>query len=78
VLTRVLANHPDIFARHLAAVADRQFDGLLGRRIIELARLRSAQLGGCAMCQAAKYGDHVSEADVQCMLLGVDDTLTEW
>lgn len=50
---------------------------LLEPRLLELVRLRSAQLGGCAECAAARYGDLVGEDEVSCLIAGQYDDLTE-
>jgi hypothetical protein len=42
--------------------------GLLGNRLHELLRLRSAQFNGCAPCASSRKEASVSEDDVACML----------
>lgn len=42
--------------------------GTLGSRLLELLRLRSAQLGGCAPCSQSRKQDSVSEVDVACLV----------
>jgi alkylhydroperoxidase family enzyme len=40
----------------------------VGSRIIELMRLRSAQLGSCEPCSASRKDDSVTDDDVACMI----------
>jgi alkylhydroperoxidase family enzyme len=49
---------------------------LLDPRLLELVRLRSAQIGGCQECADAKYGVTVSEDEAACLLTGDDQELT--
>ena len=42
--------------------------GSLGPRLLELLRLRSAQLGDCAPCSQSRKDDSVSEQDVACLV----------
>src|SRR5690606_14772755 len=51
--------------------------GILGDRIAELVRIRSAQVNGCDGCAARIKGDDVSSDDVACMIGGADDELDE-
>jgi alkylhydroperoxidase family enzyme len=44
--------------------------GLLGDRLHELLRLRSAQLNGCAPCASSRKEETVAEDDVACMVSG--------
>jgi alkylhydroperoxidase family enzyme len=44
--------------------------GLLGSRMEELLRLRSAQLNGCAPCASSRKDDTVSDDEVACMVDG--------
>ena len=76
-LGRIIAYHGPLFSRHVDSVTNRTFDGLLGPRLLELIRLRSAQLGGCQMCAAARYADDVGDAEVSCMLAGTGEALDE-
>jgi len=41
---------------------------LLGGRILELIRIRSAQLGECQPCMQSRKHDSITEADVACLL----------
>lgn len=74
---QILAYHSRIFESHVDSVMNRQFSGLLGSRLLELIRLRSAQLGGCALCQAARYTGEVEESDVECLTIGSEGTLDQ-
>lgn len=47
---------------------DRGQDSLLGGRILELIRIRSAQLGACQPCMQSRKHDSVTEADVAALL----------
>jgi alkylhydroperoxidase family enzyme len=42
--------------------------GALGSRLLELLRLRSAQLGDCAPCGQSRKDDSVTEDDVACLV----------
>jgi len=42
---------------------------LLGGRILELIRIRSAQLGECQPCMQSRKHDSITDADVACLLL---------
>jgi alkylhydroperoxidase family enzyme len=44
--------------------------GVLGDRLQELLRLRSAQLNGCAPCAGSRKESSVAEDDVACMVSG--------
>ncbi|MDT7733518.1 MAG: hypothetical protein QOE12_692, partial [Mycobacterium sp.] len=41
---------------------------LLGGRILELIRIRSAQLGECEPCSQSRKHDSITEEDVACLL----------
>jgi alkylhydroperoxidase family enzyme len=43
-------------------------DTLLGRRILELLRIRSAQLGECEPCSQSRKHDSITDEDVACLL----------
>lgn len=51
-------------------------DTLLGGRILELLRIRSAQLGECQPCSQSRKHDSVTEDDVACLLAPSDDAFT--
>jgi alkylhydroperoxidase family enzyme len=42
--------------------------GLLGGRILELLRIRSAQLGECQPCMQSRKHDSITDADVACLV----------
>src|SRR4051794_2383299 len=46
---------------------------LLGGRILELIRIRSAQLGECQPCMQSRKHDSITDADVACLLDGGSD-----
>ena len=49
---------------------------LLGGRILELLRIRSAQLGECEPCSLSRKHDSITDGDVACLLAPGHDTLT--
>jgi alkylhydroperoxidase family enzyme len=51
-------------------------DTLLGGRILELLRIRSAQLGECEPCSQSRKHDSITEEDVACLLAPGHGTLT--
>jgi alkylhydroperoxidase family enzyme len=70
------------YARTEAIALDESYrltfrQGLLGTRLEELLRLRSAQLNGCAPCASSRKDDSISEDDVACMVGDVDGSLDE-
>lgn len=50
---------------------------LLGGRILELIRIRSAQLGECQPCMQSRKHDSITDEDVACLVAPGSDTLTE-
>jgi alkylhydroperoxidase family enzyme len=50
---------------------------LLGGRIIELIRIRSAQLGECQPCMQSRKHDSITDEDVACLLTPGGSQLTE-
>lgn len=50
---------------------------LLGGRILELLRIRSAQLGECQPCMQSRKHDSVTEEDVACLVAPGGSELTE-
>jgi alkylhydroperoxidase family enzyme len=52
-------------------------DTLLGGRILELLRIRSAQLGECEPCSQSRKHDSITEEDVACLLAPGHGTLTQ-
>ena len=49
---------------------------LLGGRILELLRIRSAQLGECEPCSQSRKHDSITDEDVACLLAPEHDALT--
>jgi alkylhydroperoxidase family enzyme len=60
----------DMARTHLGA------DTLLGGRILELLRIRSAQLGECEPCSQSRKHDSISDEDVACLLRPGHESLT--
>ena len=50
---------------------------LLGGRILELLRIRSAQLGECQPCMQSRKHDSITDEDVACLLAPGHDDLTD-
>jgi alkylhydroperoxidase family enzyme len=50
---------------------------LLGGRILELLRIRSAQLGECEPCSQSRKHDSITDEDVACLLAPGHGTLTD-
>ena len=50
---------------------------LLGGRILELIRIRSAQLGECQPCMQSRKHDSITDEDVACLIAPGDSSLTE-
>jgi alkylhydroperoxidase family enzyme len=74
---QILAYHTPTVRARVAAPPTSHGEGLLGPRLIELLRLRSAQLGGCEKCAGIVYGGVIDENDAACMISGNDDAFTE-
>lgn len=51
-------------------------DTLLGARVHELIRIRSAQLGECQPCMQSRKHDSITDEDVACLLAPGHDDLT--
>ena len=60
----------DMARTHLGA------DTLLGGRILELLRIRSAQLGECEPCSQSRKHDSITDEDVACLLAPARGSLT--
>ena len=60
---------------HQARVA-RGNQGLLPARVLELIRIRSAQLGECQPCMQSRKHDSITDQDVACLLAPGRETLT--
>ena len=52
-------------------------DSLLGGRILELIRIRSAQLGECQPCMQSRKHDTITDEDVACLIAPGHADLTE-
>ncbi len=52
-------------------------DTLLGGRILELIRIRSAMLGQCQPCMQSRKHDSITDEDVACLLSPDQEHLTE-
>jgi alkylhydroperoxidase family enzyme len=50
---------------------------LLGGRILELIRIRSAQLGECQPCMQSRKHDSITDEDVACLIAPGNSELTE-
>jgi alkylhydroperoxidase family enzyme len=50
---------------------------LLGARIVELIRIRSAQLGECQPCMQSRKHDSITDEDVACLITPGGSQLTE-
>jgi len=50
---------------------------LLGARIVELIRIRSAQLGECQPCMQSRKHDSITDEDVACLIAPGHSQLTE-
>lgn len=55
----------------------RGVESLLGGRILELIRIRSAQLGECQPCMQSRKHDSITDADVACLLDAGHQDLTD-
>lgn len=51
-------------------------DTLLGGRLLELLRIRSAQLGECEPCSQSRKHDSITDEDVACLLTPAQGKLT--
>lgn len=65
---QVVAYSSDRLRRLHAARLERGVDGLLDARILELIRIRSAQLGECQPCMQSRKHDSITDQDVACLL----------
>jgi alkylhydroperoxidase family enzyme len=52
-------------------------DSLLGGRILELIRIRSAQLGECQPCMQSRKHDSITDEDVACLIAPGGSDLTD-
>src|SRR5580700_5710940 len=61
----------------LQIFAYRTQQSLLGGRILELIRIRSAQLGECQPCMQSRKHDSITDEDVACLVAPGSSDLTE-
>lgn len=74
---QVVAYSTDRLKRLHAARLERGHEGLLDARILELIRIRSAQLGECQPCMQSRKHDSITDQDVACLLAPGREALTE-
>ena len=66
---QIFAYHSGVLEALHAKRLSRETDGsLLGGRILELVRIRSAQLGECQPCMQSRKHESITDADVTCLL----------
>jgi len=66
---QIFAYHSGLLERMHAKRLDRDEDNsLLDKRILELIRIRSAQLGECQPCMQSRKHDSITDSDVACLL----------
>lgn len=58
---RALSHRPDILRSFMGFYGPLQFEGRLGRKLVELVRLGIAQINVCRNCLGARYADSVAE-----------------
>ena len=63
--------------RGVAAGFEHDRQSLLTPRLRELIRIRSAQIAGCAECQAARYDETVDDETAACLLIGTSGDLDD-
>lgn len=74
---QVVAYSTDRLRRLHGARLERGTGGLLDARLLELIRIRSAQLGECQPCMQSRKHDSITDHDVACLLASGRDDLTE-
>jgi alkylhydroperoxidase family enzyme len=74
---QVVAYSSDRLRRLHAARLERGVGGLLDPRLLELIRIRSAQLGECQPCMQSRKHDSITDQDVACLLAPGRNDLTE-
>ena len=74
---QVFAYSTERLRRLHEARLERGSGGLLDARILELIRIRSAQLGECQPCMQSRKHDSITDQDVACLLVPGRETLTE-
>ncbi|MFN8602005.1 MAG: carboxymuconolactone decarboxylase family protein [Candidatus Binatia bacterium] len=65
---QVVAYSSERLRRLHASRLERGVEGLLPPRILELIRIRSAQLGECQPCMQSRKHDSITDDDVACLL----------
>jgi alkylhydroperoxidase family enzyme len=65
---RILAHNREVLNSFLDAPVHGP-PGLLGGKLREILRIRSAQLGGCAACNEVRYDDSVDDVVNECSVL---------
>src|SRR5262245_12893058 len=66
---QIFAYHSSLLESLHAKRLNRDGDeSLLGGRILELIRIRSAQLGECQPCMQSRKHDSITDTDVACLL----------
>ena len=66
---QVFAYHSELLeSMHAKRLARDKGKSLLGGRILELVRIRSAQLGECQPCMQSRKHESITDADVACLL----------
>lgn len=73
---QVVAYSTDRLRRLHAARLEHGTGGLLDARLLELIRIRSAQLGECQPCMQSRKHDSITDQDVACLLAPGRDSLT--
>jgi alkylhydroperoxidase family enzyme len=77
VFSQIMAYNMGTLRAQLSLPGPGQMGGLLEPRLLELVRLRSAEVGGCGECVSARYGDTLTEEEAACAISGNDDNLSE-
>jgi alkylhydroperoxidase family enzyme len=66
---QIFAYHSGLLeSMHAKRLARDSGQSLLGARILELIRIRSAQLGECQPCMQSRKHDSITDSDVACLL----------
>jgi len=74
---QLFAYSSDRLRRLHQARVERGTGGLLPARILELVRIRSAQLGECQPCMQSRKHDSITDQDVACLLAPGREALTD-
>jgi alkylhydroperoxidase family enzyme len=66
---QIFAYHSGLLeSMHAKRISRDNGESLLGGRILELIRIRSAQLGECQPCMQSRKHDSITDTDVACLL----------